>query len=76
MDISIQLNKNIAGLANFIFGIKNTISIRLVNLNILVRPVIFYTISFNISFLLCFTDIDKFKVFFNNIINKVIQLQI
>lgn len=76
LDIFIQFNKNIAGLANFIFRIGSTALIRSVNLNISLRSIIFHIVSVSTSFLLYLADIDKLRAFFNNITNEVIQSQI
>ena len=76
LDISVQLNKNIAGSANFMFGIGNATSIRSVNLDTLLGPIMFYIVLINTLFLLYLTDIDKLEIFFNNITNEVIQLHI
>lgn len=70
-----QLDKTLAGSAHFIFGMGSTLSIRLVNLNIPLGFITFHIVSFNTPFLICPADIDKLRVFFNNIINQVIQLQ-
>lgn len=70
---SMQFDKNIVGLVNFKVEIKNTTSIELVILNISMEIIIFYIVPINILFLLCLADINKLKVFFNNIINWIIQ---
>lgn len=61
-----------AKLTNFVFEIGNTLSISIVDLNTLVRMIIFYIIQVNILFLLYFINMDKLKTYFNNFINKVI----
>ena len=71
-NISVQLNKNTAELANFIFGIKSVASIRFINLYTLLGSVTFHIVPVNTSFLLCLADMDKYGVFFNNITNQVI----
>ena len=76
LDISVQLSKNIAGSANFTFGIGSTTSIGLVNLDISLRPITFHIVLVNTSFLLCLANMDKLGAFFNNTTNEVIQLQI
>ena len=68
----IQLDKNIVRSANFTFKIGDTILTRSVNLHILLRLIIFHIIFVNIPFLFYLADIDKYKVFFNNVTNKVI----
>ncbi len=71
--ISVQLDKNIARLANFIFRIESVALIRSINLDTLLEFVIFHIVSINTSFLLCLDNIDKYRAFFNNITNQVIQ---
>lgn len=73
IDNSIMLDKGTAGSTSFIFGIGSTLSIGIVNLNTPIEPVVFYIVQSNIPFLLCLADMDKLKVFFNNITNKLIQ---
>lgn len=67
-----QLDKTIARLANFIFKIGVNLFIELINLDILLGSIIFYMMSFNTLFLIYLVDIDKFRVFFNNITNYII----
>lgn len=74
LDISNQLDKNIAGLVNLIFGIENATLITSVNLNTLLVPITFYIIPINTPCLLYLADIHKPGAFFNNVINEVIQL--
>ena len=71
----VQLDKNTAGSANFIFRIGRIALIGSVNLDTLLESITFHIPFVNTSFLLCLADIDKHDVFFNNIINKVIQTQ-
>ena len=75
LDISVQLNKNTAGSANFIFEIGSAASIRSVNLDIPLKPITFHIVPINTPFLLCLANIDKYRAFFNNITNQVIQSQ-
>lgn len=56
-----KLDKTIAGLANFIFGIGSTLLIAMVNLDISIGIIIFHIIQINISFSLSFTDINKLR---------------
>lgn len=72
----IQFNNNMTESANFIFEIETNVSIRLVNLDILLGLIQFHIVRVNILFLLCLADINKHGAFFNNIINQVIQSQI
>ena len=65
----VELDKTSAGSANFVFKIGSTLSIGIVNLNTLLRIIVFYTIQVNTLFLLCLADIDKLGAFFNNLTN-------
>lgn len=60
------------GLANFVFGIRSTSSIGIVNLDISLEMIVFYIIQVNILFLLYLANIDKLKAFFNNLTNEII----
>lgn len=73
LDIFVQLDKNTAGLANFIFEVGNAASIRSINLATPLKLITFYIVPVNILFLLYLADIDKLGVFFNNITNKMIK---
>ena len=75
LDISVQLDKNTAGSANFTFGIGSAASIGSVNLETSLGSITFYIMPVNTSFLLCLADMDKLRAFFNNITNEVIQIQ-
>ena len=75
LDTSVQLDKNTAGLANFIFGIGSVASIGSVNLDTPLGLVTFHIVLVNTPFLLCLADMDKHGAFFNNITNQVIQSQ-
>lgn len=67
-----MLDENIARLANFTFWIGNTTPIGLVNLDTLLRQIMFYIVFVNILFLFYLADIDKYETFFNNITNQII----
>lgn len=69
LDTSVKFDKNTAGLANFIFRIGNAASIRLVDLDLSLKEIIFYIVSINTPFLLCLADINKHGAFLNNITN-------
>ena len=75
LDITVQLVKNIAGSANFKFGIGSVTSIGSVNLETSLGLIMFHIVPVNTLFLLCLADIDKLGAFFNNITNEVIQIQ-
>ena len=61
-----------AKLSNIIFEIKNTLSIYTVDLDMFMKIIIFYIVQISILFLLCLVDLDKLRVFFNNLTNKII----
>ena len=67
-----KLDKTMAESVNFIFEVRNTLSIDTVNLDTPIRIIIFYIIQINTPFLLCLTDIDKLGAYFNNLTNKVV----
>ena len=75
LDITVQIDKNIAGSANFTFGIGSAISIGSVNLETSLRLITFHIVPINTPFLLYLADIDKLGAFFKNITNEVIQIQ-
>lgn len=71
---SLKFNAITINSTNFIFDIDNTISIDFIDLNIFMKSIIFHIIIVNTSFLLCLIDMNKLKTFFNNMTNKLIQL--
>lgn len=75
LDIFVQLDKNTAGSANFIFGIGSAASIGSVNLDTSLGSITFHIVPVNTSFLLYLANMDKLGAFFNNIINEVIQIK-
>ena len=70
-----KLDKTIVRLANFIFGISSTSSIRSINFDTLLKSITFHIMPFNTLFLIYLANMDKLGVFFNNITNQVIQSQ-
>ncbi len=69
--INIELNKN--DLSKFKFDIDNNLSIDSINLNTLIDRIKFHIILVNTSFLLCLTDLDRLDIYFNNLINMLIE---
>lgn len=67
-----QLDKNTARLAKFIFKIGNNTFIRSVDLDRLLKQFVFYIVFINIPFFPCLTNINKYRAFLKNIINQVI----
>lgn len=54
------------------FGIDRIELIDLFYLDLLLRIIEFYVINMEILFLLLFKDINKFNIYYNNIINIII----
>ena len=69
---NILLNKSKTRIINIIFEIDKTESIGLFHLDLLLRIIEFYIINAKILFLLLFKDINKFNIYYNNIINTII----
>lgn len=74
LDISVQLDKNTVGSANFIFEIRTLTSIRSVNLETLLGSITFHIVLVNTLFLQCLADMNKLGAFFNNIAHEMIQI--
>jgi hypothetical protein len=55
------------------FGIDNTLILEFVDLNISLEIITFHIVEINISFLLCLNDLNRLKIYFNNLINEMIQ---
>ena len=70
---TVKININIANSASFIFEIGSTFFINTINLNTLLKTIVFYIVQINTFFLFYFVDMNKLKAFFNNIINQFIQ---
>lgn len=64
------MDNNIANLTDFIFGIDSTVLLGQINHDIPIKLVIFYIMSINTPFFLCFTNMDKLGVFLNNVTNE------
>ncbi len=69
--ISIELNEN--DVSKFKFNIDNNFSIDLINLNTSIDRIKFHIVFVHISFLLCLADLDRLDVYFNNLINMLIE---
>ena len=59
---------------NVQFGISLTVLIGLVIIKTLIGLVNFYIIKVDTLFLLCFADIDRLQVYYNNILDTLIGL--
>lgn len=69
---SIQFNKTKARAVNIQFGISSTFFIRSLLLDTPIGTIKFYVIEANTLFLLCFEDMNKLNVYFNNLKNILI----
>jgi hypothetical protein len=57
------------------FEIDNTLILGFVELNISLEIITFYIVEINTSFLLCLNDFDRLDIYFNNLINEIIQYE-
>ncbi len=57
------------------FEIDNTLILRFVELNISFEIITFHIVRVNISFLLCLNDFDRLDIYFNNLINQIVQYE-
>ena len=72
-DPTVTLDIFITGNANIKFGQRKAISsIGSIWVQIEMEEVIFHVLKAPILFLLCFTDINKLNVYYNNITNELI----
>ncbi len=55
------------------FEIDNTLILKSVELNISLEIITFHIMRMNISFLLCLNDFDRLDIYFNNLINEIVQ---
>jgi hypothetical protein len=69
---SIQLNKLIVE-SKIQFDIDSILIMSTIELNISLEQLIFHIIKINTSFLLCLVDLDRLEVYFNNLINELMQ---
>ncbi len=67
----IELNRN--NVSKFKFDIDSNSFIDSINLNISIDRVVFYIILVDISFLLYLIDLNRLDVYFNNLINMLIE---
>jgi hypothetical protein len=68
----IELRKTNFQSNDIIFDVDNISIIDRVDLNTSLKRIIFYIIEIDISFLLFLANMNKFKTYFNNVVNKVI----
>ncbi len=57
------------------FEIDNTLILRFVKLNISLEIITFHIVEINIPFLLCLNDFDRLDIYFNNLINEIVQYE-
>ncbi len=69
---NIALNKKTIE-ASIKFEIENTLILEFVELFISLEMITFHIIEINISFLLCLNDFDRLNIYFNNLINEIVQ---
>ena len=67
-----DINTTQIGAVNVQFGIGSAASIGSVIIKTLIGPVDFYVIKADTPFLLCLTDIDKLRVYYNNVTDTLI----
>jgi hypothetical protein len=68
----VKMNKLIVEL-KIQFGIDSISIMNTIELNISIREIIFHIVEINTSFLLCLVDWDRLGVYFNNLINELVQ---
>ncbi len=69
---NVALNKKTTK-SNIKFEIDNTLILEFVDLNTSLEMITFHIIKINISFLLCLNDFNQLSIYFNNLINQIIQ---
>jgi hypothetical protein len=69
---NVALNKKTIELS-IKFEIDNTLTLEFVELNISFEMITFYIIKINTSCLLCLNDFDRLDIYFNNLINEIVQ---
>jgi hypothetical protein len=74
IDLSIELNLSRAETVNVQFDIESTSSIKSLTIDTSFEIVKFHVIKTNISFLLNLANMNRLKVYFNNITNSLIQM--
>ncbi len=61
--------------SNIKFEIDNTLILEFVELDTLFEVITFHIVEINISFLLCLNDFDRLEIYFNNLINQIVQYE-
>ncbi len=57
------------------FEIDNTLTLGFVELNIPLEIITFHIVKVNTPFLLCLNDFDRLSIYFNNLINEIVQYE-
>jgi hypothetical protein len=55
------------------YDIDNTLILKFIKLNIPLEVITFHIVKVNTSFLLCLNNLNRLKLYFNNLINEMIQ---
>jgi hypothetical protein len=71
---NIALNKKTID-SSIKFEIDNTLTLGFVDLNTSLEMITFHIVEINISFLLCLNDFDRLSIYFNNLINEIVQYE-
>jgi hypothetical protein len=74
IDSSVDLDLSRAGAVNVQFGIGSASSIGSLTIDISFGVVEFHVVKADIPFLLSLADMDRLKVYFNNVTNSLIQM--
>ncbi len=69
---NVVLNKKTIGLS-IRFGIDDTLILGFVELNTSLEVITFHIVGVNTSVLLCLNDLNRLSIYFNNLINEMIQ---
>jgi hypothetical protein len=69
---NVALNKKTIG-SSIKFEIDNTLTLRFIDLNTSLEMITFHIVEVIISFLLCLNDFDRLEIYFNNLINEIVQ---
>ncbi len=68
----VALNKKTIG-SSIKFEIDNTLILGFIDLKISLEVITFHIVEINTSFLLCLNDFDRLDIYFNNLINEIVQ---
>ncbi len=71
-DVKFKLNTKTVE-SSISFGIDNTLTLEFTDLNTSLEVITFHIVKVNTSFLLCLDDLNRLKLYFNNLINEMIE---